>query len=203
MSHGPIVSGHVAASTPPAATPSVHLPPLSSIRSSRRAWRHRHLTPDPDESPTEIHAPQFLARDLAPPPRTLVDLIVETAAVHPDSPAIDDGTTVLRYRELHATMRDRALTLAEAGVGRGDTVGVRVTSGTTALCTAILGILMVGGMPGARTPVTRGVRHGSGAVARGSRHHGRIHRPDPRLALARGDPHERPPPHLRRGGVPS
>lgn len=103
------------------------------------------MTPDPHESPTEIHPPQFPARDLAPPPRTLIDLIVETAAAHPDSPAIDDGTTVLRYRELLETMRDRALALAEAGVGPGDAVGVRVTSGTTDLYTAILGILMVGG----------------------------------------------------------
>ena len=43
-------------------------------------------------------------------------------------------------------MRDRALALADAGVGPGDAgSGVRVTSGTTTCYTAILGILMVGG----------------------------------------------------------
>lgn len=103
------------------------------------------MTHVPHESPTEMHSPQFPAGDRAPSARTLIDLIMETAAAHPDSPAIDDGTTVLRYRELLETMRDRALALADAGVGPGDTVGVRVTSGTTDLYTAILGILMVGG----------------------------------------------------------
>ena len=91
-----------------------------------------------------VHPPQFASRDLAAPPRTLIDLLIATATAHPEAPAIDDGTVVLRYREVLDVIRDRALALARAGVGPGDRVGVRVSSGSTDLYTAILGVLMVG-----------------------------------------------------------
>ena len=39
----------------------------------------------------------FLRSDLAPAPRTLVDVLEATAAAHGDAPAIDDGSTVLTY----------------------------------------------------------------------------------------------------------
>ena len=91
-----------------------------------------------------VYPPQFASRDLAASPRTLIDLLIATATAHPEAPAIDDGTVVLRYREVLDVIRDRALELARAGVGPGDRVGVRVSSGSTDLYTAILGVLMVG-----------------------------------------------------------
>ena len=36
----------------------------------------------------------------APEPRTLVDILYDTAARHPDSPALDDGDVQLTYAEL-------------------------------------------------------------------------------------------------------
>ncbi len=80
----------------------------------------------------------------APTARTLVDVLRETVAAHPDSPALDNGATQLTYAELEEAAEDLAAALQEVGVGRGDRVGVRVRSGTTDLYVAILGTLLVG-----------------------------------------------------------
>ena len=62
----------------------------------------------------------FLRSDLAPDPRTLVDVLEATARAHADAPAIDDGSTVLTYGELLVAVRAAAAGLAGAGIGPGD-----------------------------------------------------------------------------------
>ncbi|RBP61903.1 non-ribosomal peptide synthetase-like protein [Brevibacterium sanguinis] len=90
------------------------------------------------------HLPQFPAAARPRADRTLIDVLLETAAAHPDQPAIDDGSAVLSYRELIGEIRDLALDLAAAGIGPGDKVGVRVPSGSVDLYVAILAVLMLG-----------------------------------------------------------
>ena len=62
------------------------------------------------------------------PPRTLVDVLHATAAIHPDEAALDDGT-VLSYARLVREVDALAARLVHAGVGRGHRVGVRMASG--------------------------------------------------------------------------
>lgn len=90
------------------------------------------------------YAPQFPAGHLASEPGTLIDLILKNVAEHPDTPAIDDGTTVLTYAELIEQMRSFGLILHDHGVGPGDKVGVRVSSGSVDLYVSILSVLMIG-----------------------------------------------------------
>ncbi|MEU5256979.1 Pls/PosA family non-ribosomal peptide synthetase [Streptomyces longwoodensis] len=77
-------------------------------------------------------------------PRTLVDVFDASVRAHPDEPALDDGAARLTYRALAAEVERLRRRLAEAGVGRGDRVGVRVPSGTNALYVTILAVLAVG-----------------------------------------------------------
>ncbi|MFD3706707.1 Pls/PosA family non-ribosomal peptide synthetase [Nocardia sp. NPDC058658] len=86
----------------------------------------------------------LLRADLAAPPRTLVDILTSTALAHPDAPAIDDGTVVLSYMELIATIEARMAELTAAGVRPGDRVGVRMPSGSAALYVTILAVLYCG-----------------------------------------------------------
>lgn len=76
--------------------------------------------------------------------RTLVDVFAETVSAHPDRVAIDDGDEVLTYRALADAVAVLARRLAEAGVGRGDRVGVRAPSGTVGLYVSILAVLHSG-----------------------------------------------------------
>ncbi len=80
----------------------------------------------------------------APPPRTLIDVLRDTTARHPEASAIDDGSGALSYRELMARVSRTAALLHDAGVRRGDRVGVRVPSGSKELYLSILGILAAG-----------------------------------------------------------
>ncbi|HSV38439.1 MAG TPA: Pls/PosA family non-ribosomal peptide synthetase [Nocardioidaceae bacterium] len=77
-------------------------------------------------------------------PRTLVDILLSTAAACPDAPAVDNGAEVLTYSEFLEAAVEVASLLADVGVGRGDRVGVRIKSGTTDLYVAIAGILVAG-----------------------------------------------------------
>ncbi|ROS28047.1 Pls/PosA family non-ribosomal peptide synthetase [Cellulomonas sp. PhB150] len=86
----------------------------------------------------------FLRAALAPEPRTLLDVLAASVAAHPDAPAVDDGRTVLTYRELAAAVAAGAAGLAADGIGRGDRVGVRIPSGTAELYTAILAVMAAG-----------------------------------------------------------
>ena len=86
----------------------------------------------------------LLRRNLAPAPRTLVDIFRETVAECPDAEALDNGATVLTYAEFADAADDLADELADLGIGVGDKVGVRIASGTTELYVAIMGILLAG-----------------------------------------------------------
>ena len=81
---------------------------------------------------------------LAPPERTLVDILGATAAAFPDEPAIDDGHAVVSYAELLTRVQEVARRLDAAGVGRGDRVGIRMPSGSADLYVAVLGTLAAG-----------------------------------------------------------
>ncbi|MHA7208862.1 Pls/PosA family non-ribosomal peptide synthetase [Arthrobacter sp. MDT1-65] len=102
------------------------------------------MTTPPPETGTAPSSTQFAASGLAPTPRTLLDILRATAAEHPSASALDDGTTALSYAELVTAAEQFAASLRDAGVGRGDTVGVRLPSGTNELYIAILGVLTAG-----------------------------------------------------------
>jgi non-ribosomal peptide synthetase-like protein len=92
------------------------------------------------------HAPPqaVFPGDPAPPARTLLDILDETVRSRPGAAALDDGRTRLDYAGLRAEADRLAGELRQAGVGRGDRVGVRVPSGTTGLYVAILAVLAAG-----------------------------------------------------------
>ncbi|WP_158854299.1 Pls/PosA family non-ribosomal peptide synthetase [Saccharothrix deserti] len=94
--------------------------------------------------PTLIETPALFRAGAAAPERTLVDVLADTARLHPHSPALDDGTTSLTYRELLDLVGARSRVLAEAGIGVGDRVGIRVPSGTVELYVAVLSVLAAG-----------------------------------------------------------
>ncbi|MCW8381016.1 Pls/PosA family non-ribosomal peptide synthetase [Streptomyces justiciae] len=77
-------------------------------------------------------------------PRTLVDIFDACVRSYADEPALDDGATCLTYRALAVEVERLRRRLAEAGVGLGDRVGVRVPSGTNDLYVAILAVLAAG-----------------------------------------------------------
>ncbi|MBF4562916.1 amino acid adenylation domain-containing protein [Microbacterium sp. VKM Ac-2870] len=81
---------------------------------------------------------------VAPPARTLLDILRATTLAHPEASAIDDGSGALSYRELMARVGATAARLHDAGVRRGDRVGVRMPSGSKELYIAILGIIAAG-----------------------------------------------------------
>ncbi|MBO0982937.1 AMP-binding protein, partial [Rathayibacter sp. SD072] len=81
---------------------------------------------------------------LAAPPRTLIDVLRETARLHPDASALEDAAGALSYRELLARVVGAAGELTAAGVQRGDRVGVRMPSGSRELYLSILAILAAG-----------------------------------------------------------
>ena len=80
----------------------------------------------------------------APSPRTLIDIIYETAARYPDAAALDDGTVQLTYSELIGDIEASVEWLAARGIGRGDRIGIRMPSGSYALYVAILATLATG-----------------------------------------------------------
>ncbi|WP_320772924.1 Pls/PosA family non-ribosomal peptide synthetase [Streptomyces sp. CRN 30] len=77
-------------------------------------------------------------------PRTLIDIFEASVRAYPDEPALDDGSRLLTYRALAAEVDRLRRRLAEAGVGLGDRVGIRVPSGTDDLYVAILATLAAG-----------------------------------------------------------
>ncbi|MEU8615183.1 amino acid adenylation domain-containing protein, partial [Actinoplanes sp. NPDC048791] len=80
----------------------------------------------------------------APATRTLVDILDDTVRAHPGARALDNGTTALTYRELADEVEAVRVTLNGHGIGAGDRVGVRISSGTAELYLAILGVLAAG-----------------------------------------------------------
>ena len=80
----------------------------------------------------------------APEPRTLVDIFRATAQAHPAATALEDSKGSLSYRDLVREVNKAAVALLEAGVRRGDRVGVRIPSGTRTLYISILATLTAG-----------------------------------------------------------
>jgi non-ribosomal peptide synthetase-like protein len=80
----------------------------------------------------------------APDPRTLIDILRDTATRFPDASAIEDAAGAISYAELIARINVTAARLHEQGVRRGDRVGVRMPSGERALYISILSILAAG-----------------------------------------------------------
>ncbi|OBI75164.1 Pls/PosA family non-ribosomal peptide synthetase [Mycobacterium sp. E740] len=87
---------------------------------------------------------RYLLSAFAPEPRTLVDILYDTAGRYPDAPAIDDGEVQLTYAELVSDISDSVRWLAARGIGRGDRIGIRMPSGSYALYVAILATLATG-----------------------------------------------------------
>ncbi|WP_199434883.1 Pls/PosA family non-ribosomal peptide synthetase [Qaidamihabitans albus] len=81
---------------------------------------------------------------LAPSERTLLDILADTAARYPNAAAIDDGAVVLSYRALAGEIERVQRRLVAAGVGAGDRVGVRMSSGTAGLYVSVLAVLTLG-----------------------------------------------------------
>ncbi|HTF55088.1 MAG TPA: AMP-binding protein, partial [Pseudonocardia sp.] len=88
--------------------------------------------------------PALYPAALAPVRRTLLDVLAETAAKHPNEAAVDAGGTVLTYRRLAEEVDIVRRRLAFAGIGVGDRVGVRISSGTAELYVAVLAVLAAG-----------------------------------------------------------
>src|SRR5436305_12801153 len=82
--------------------------------------------------------------DLAPPPRTLVDILRVTAGEYPDAPAVDDGAAVLTFGQLLDEVTALAARFTARGVGPGARVGVRLPSGANRLYVVILAVLCCG-----------------------------------------------------------
>ncbi|GGL08043.1 Pls/PosA family non-ribosomal peptide synthetase [Mangrovihabitans endophyticus] len=90
------------------------------------------------------YAPAIFRSGAAPARRTLLDIFRETTNAHPTACAIDDGSSTLTYRQLAAEVDRLRRTLAGHGIGAGDRVGVRISSGSAQLYVAILGVLAAG-----------------------------------------------------------
>src|SRR5690348_1666137 len=89
-------------------------------------------------------APALFRSTRAPARRTLVDILDATVQAHPAARALDTGGARLTYRELADEIEALRELLSEQGIGAGDRVGVRVSSGTAELYLAILGVLAAG-----------------------------------------------------------
>lgn len=87
---------------------------------------------------------QYLLSEHATPPRTLVDILRETAARYPDAAAIDDGEVQLTYGEVIEDVEAGVRWLGARGIGRGDRLGIRMASGSYSLYLAILSTLATG-----------------------------------------------------------
>ncbi|BCY10814.1 Pls/PosA family non-ribosomal peptide synthetase [Actinoplanes sp. L3-i22] len=96
------------------------------------------------ESAVQPEAPAVFRSSSAPLRRTLVDVLDATVRDHAGAPAIDAGDVTLTYRELADEVEALRLVLVEHGVGVGDRVGIRISSGSAELYLAILGVLAAG-----------------------------------------------------------
>ena len=92
------------------------------------------------QAPERVPA-QYLLSPHAAGPRTLIDILYDTAACFPEAAAIDDGTVQLTYSELISDIEASVAWLAARGIGRGDRIGIRMPSGSFALYEAILATL--------------------------------------------------------------
>ncbi|HEY3470840.1 MAG TPA: amino acid adenylation domain-containing protein, partial [Amycolatopsis sp.] len=107
------------------------------------------VTIEPGESPADLTLAPVADRalfwsGLGASERTLLDVLAATAERHPNAAALDDGTTTLTYRRLLEEIDAYGRRLRGYGVGLGDRVGIRISSGTAELYVAILATLSVG-----------------------------------------------------------
>jgi non-ribosomal peptide synthetase-like protein len=91
-----------------------------------------------------VYPAQLPGAAAAPPERTLLDILTDTAARFPDASALDDGRRSLSYAQLLAEVKAEGRRLHQAGLGAGDRIGVRIPSGTNELYVAILAVLLIG-----------------------------------------------------------
>ncbi|MDO5630120.1 MAG: AMP-binding protein, partial [Mobilicoccus sp.] len=94
--------------------------------------------------PSSVRSTSLRRADLAPPARTLVDILAVTVDAHADDLAIDTGEEVLTYRQMWDAAGAVASDLYAAGVRTGDRVGIRMSTGRPDLHVAIVGILRAG-----------------------------------------------------------
>ncbi|TFD17730.1 Pls/PosA family non-ribosomal peptide synthetase [Cryobacterium sp. TMT2-23] len=80
----------------------------------------------------------------APAARTLIDILHGTADRHPTALALEDQDGAINYSSLMRLVSEQAERLSRSGVRRGDTVGIRIPSGTRELYVSILATLTVG-----------------------------------------------------------
>ncbi|GAB2600789.1 amino acid adenylation protein [Paractinoplanes abujensis] len=92
----------------------------------------------------EPESPALFHSSCAPVRRTLADVFDATVQAHPNARALDAGGVALTYRELADRVELVRAELHGHGVGAGDRVGIRVSSGTSELYLAILGALAAG-----------------------------------------------------------
>ncbi|MFT2817870.1 Pls/PosA family non-ribosomal peptide synthetase [Leifsonia sp. A12D58] len=91
------------------------------------------------------HAPGLmLAGDRAPSPRTLIDILRDSAEANPQASALIDADGSLSYRQLMRHVTAQTAALVAAGVQKGDRVGIRIPSGTRTLYISILATLAAG-----------------------------------------------------------
>jgi non-ribosomal peptide synthetase-like protein len=95
-------------------------------------------------SSSQARAVAVYPRTLAAAPRTLWQIFEATAEAFPEDIAMDDGRSELNYLDLLTETRRAGGRLASLGIGPGDRVGIRITSGRADLYLSILAVLSVG-----------------------------------------------------------
>jgi len=163
-------------------TPNHPEPDLRSAESLASTVSMRATTSAPgattSDSYAQAHEQGVLdAGHLAHPERTLVEILRTTAEEHPTALALEDAAGALSYRRLLRLVNDQAVQLSRAGVRRGDTVGIRIPSGTRELYLSILATLTVGAAyvpvdaddPEERARLVFGEAHVVGVIGAGGR----------------------------------
>jgi non-ribosomal peptide synthetase-like protein len=123
---------------------------LSVAQSPLRAWPRASAAADSARMRTPVISGASIgerppgAPPGAPGARTLIDVFAQTVSRFGDRIAVDAPDTVLSYEELSREVDELAARLRSIGIGAGDRVGVRVSSGAAQLYVAILGVLRSG-----------------------------------------------------------
>jgi non-ribosomal peptide synthetase component F len=102
-------------------------------------WGANQLLVQPDVGHSAVYPSRLPAAS-----RTLLDILDATTAACPDALALDDGRTALSYSQLAVEVTAVAERLRASGIGVGDRVGVRISSGTAKLYVTILAVIGAG-----------------------------------------------------------
>lgn len=76
--------------------------------------------------------------------QTLVEIVHQAMAQHPQAVAIDQDGDQLTYGQFAAVLSEQLTQLQQAGIGRGDRVGIFVPSGSFQVYVAILAVVVAG-----------------------------------------------------------